>query len=43
VMCLVEREESKGRGAIEEAANGVPFVSIFTASAVRAEHLRQRQ
>jgi orotate phosphoribosyltransferase len=43
IMCLVEREESKGRGAIERAANGVPFVAIFTASEVRAEHLRQRQ
>jgi orotate phosphoribosyltransferase len=41
VMCLVEREESAGRAAVEEAANGVPFVAIFTASEVRAEHLRQ--
>ncbi len=40
VMCLVEREESQGRAAIEAAAAGVPFVSIFTASDVRAEHLR---
>ena len=43
VMCLVEREESKGRLAIEQAAGDVPFVSIFTASEVRAEHLRQRK
>jgi orotate phosphoribosyltransferase len=41
VMCLVEREESQGRAAIERAANGVPFVSIFTASVVRKEHLRR--
>jgi orotate phosphoribosyltransferase len=43
IMCLVEREESGGRAAIELAAHGVPFVSIFTASEVRAEHLRQRR
>ncbi len=42
VMCLVEREESQGRPAVESAAGGVPFVSIFTASEVRAEHLRHR-
>ncbi|PSH03417.1 MAG: orotate phosphoribosyltransferase [Acidobacteria bacterium] len=42
VMCLVEREESLGRAAVERAANGAPFVSIFTASDVRAEHLRHR-
>jgi orotate phosphoribosyltransferase len=40
VMCLVEREEAHGRPAVEKAADGVPFVSIFTASDVRAEHLR---
>jgi orotate phosphoribosyltransferase len=40
VMCLVEREESLGRPAVESAAAGVPFVSVFTASEVRAEHLR---
>jgi orotate phosphoribosyltransferase len=39
VMCLVEREESNGRPAVERAANGVPFVSIYTAAQVRAEHL----
>ena len=43
IMCLVEREESVGRAAIELAAHGVPFISIFTASEVRAEHLRQRK
>jgi orotate phosphoribosyltransferase len=40
IMCLVEREESMGRPAVESAAGGVPFVSIFTAAEVRAEHLR---
>ena len=39
-MCLVEREESAGRPAVERACAGVPFVSLFTASEVRAEHLR---
>ena len=41
VMCLVEREEAMGRPAVESAAAGAPFVSIFTASQVRAEHIRQ--
>jgi len=41
VMCLVEREESLGRPAVESAAGGVPFVAIFTASEVRAEHVRR--
>ena len=40
VMCLVERLESNGRPAVEKAAGGVPFVSIFTSDEVRAEHLR---
>jgi orotate phosphoribosyltransferase len=41
VMCLVEREEAKGRPSVEKAAGHAPFVSIFTASEVRAEHLLQ--
>jgi orotate phosphoribosyltransferase len=41
VMCLVEREESGGRFAVEKAVGGgVPFVSIYTATEVRAEHVR---
>src|SRR5271154_3332757 len=40
-MCLVEREEAKGRPNVEKAAAPAPFVSIFTASDVRAEHIRQ--
>lgn len=41
VMCLVEREEAKGRASVEKAAAPAPFVSIFTASDVRKEHLSQ--
>lgn len=40
VMCLVEREEAHGRNAVEKAAKGASFVSIFTAQHVREEHLR---
>src|SRR6202790_9054 len=39
VMCLVEREEAKGRANVEKASGAVPFVSIFTANDVRAEHI----
>jgi orotate phosphoribosyltransferase len=41
VMCLVEREEAKGRPNVEKAAAPAPFVSIFTAQDVRAEHILQ--
>jgi orotate phosphoribosyltransferase len=41
VMCLVEREEAKGRPNVEEAAGPAPFVSIFTANDVRKEHILQ--
>jgi orotate phosphoribosyltransferase len=41
VMCLVEREEAKGRPGVEKAAGAVPFVSIFTANDVRKEHILQ--
>lgn len=40
-MCLVEREEANGRPNVERAAATAPFISIFTASEVRAEHLLQ--
>lgn len=43
VMCLVEREEAKGRPSVEKAAAPAPFISVFTASDVRAEHLFQNQ
>lgn len=39
VACLVEREEAKGRPAVEAAAQGAPFFSLFTAADVRAEHV----
>src|ERR1035441_3529084 len=41
VICLVEREEANGRPAVEAAAQGAPFFSLFTANDVRAEHLMQ--
>lgn len=41
VACLVEREEAKGRPAVEEAAQGVPFFALYTANDVRAAHVRQ--
>jgi orotate phosphoribosyltransferase len=42
VVCIVEREEANGRPAVEEAAAGAPFFSLFTANQVRAEHIRQQ-
>ena len=41
VVCIVEREEANGRPAVEAAAQGVPFLRLFTANDVRAEHVRQ--
>jgi orotate phosphoribosyltransferase len=41
VMCLVEREEAKGRPGVEKAAAPAPFVAVFTARDVRAEHVSQ--
>jgi orotate phosphoribosyltransferase len=41
VVCIVEREEANGRPAVEAAAKGVPFLRLFTANAVRAEHVKQ--
>src|SRR5579863_8235367 len=38
-MCLVEREEAGGRSAVEKAAAPAKFISIFTASDVRKEHV----
>jgi len=40
-MCLVEREEAQGRPNVEKAAAPAPFISIFTASDVRKQHLLQ--
>src|SRR6476661_3829020 len=41
VMCLVEREEAKGRPNVEKAAAPAPFISIFTADDVRQQHILQ--
>jgi orotate phosphoribosyltransferase len=41
VMCLVEREEHKGRPNVEKAAAPAPFISIFTANDVREQHILQ--
>ena len=39
VLCLVEREEAGGRVNVEKAAAPAPFVALFTANDVRAEHM----
>jgi orotate phosphoribosyltransferase len=41
VVCIVEREEANGRPAVEQAAQGAPFLRLFTANEVRAEHVKQ--
>jgi orotate phosphoribosyltransferase len=41
VVCIVEREEANGRPAVEAAAEGAPFLRLFSAQQVRAEHVRQ--
>jgi orotate phosphoribosyltransferase len=41
VVCIVERQEANGRPAVEAAAQGAPFLSLFTANDVRAEKIRQ--
>jgi orotate phosphoribosyltransferase len=38
-MCLVEREDARGRPSVEKAAAPALFISIFTAADVRKEHL----
>jgi orotate phosphoribosyltransferase len=40
VICLIEREDAGGRAAVEAAAAPAPFVSVFTASQIRAEHVK---
>jgi orotate phosphoribosyltransferase len=42
VLCLVDREQG-GRAAIEAIIPGVPFLSVFTATEVRAAHLAQQK
>ncbi len=39
VICIVEREEANGRPAVETAAADAPFLRLFTATEVRAEHV----
>jgi len=41
-MCLVEREDAHGRGKVEKTAAPANFISIFTATDVRKEHLAIR-
>ena len=41
-MCLVEREDAHGRGKVETTAAPANFISIFTATDVRKEHLAMR-
>jgi len=41
VVCIVEREEAGGRPAVESAADGAPFLRLFSADEVRAQHVRQ--
>jgi orotate phosphoribosyltransferase len=41
VVCIVEREEANGRPAVEAAAGSAPFLRLFTANQVRAEHVQQ--
>jgi len=41
VLCLVDREQG-GSARIEAAAEGAPFVALFTASEVRAAHVSLR-
>jgi orotate phosphoribosyltransferase len=43
VMCLVERQEAQGRPNVDKAAAPSPFVSIFTASDIRQEYMRQNE
>ena len=42
VLCLVDRQEQNGRAAVEAAANGAPFLALFTAADVRTAHLALR-
>src|SRR6185437_4230246 len=41
VVCIVEREEANGRPNVEAAAQGAPFLRLFSANEVRTEHIRQ--
>jgi orotate phosphoribosyltransferase len=37
----VERQEAGGRPNVEKAAAPAPFVALFTANDVRAEHVKR--
>jgi orotate phosphoribosyltransferase len=39
VLCLVDRQEMGGRANVEAAAQGAPFLPLFTAEDVRAAHI----
>jgi orotate phosphoribosyltransferase len=41
VVCLVEREEAKGRISVEKAAAPAPFIAIFPAREIRQEYALQ--
>jgi len=43
VMCLVEREEARGRANVEKAAAPASFIAVFTAGEVRKGHLAQNE
>ncbi len=43
VICLVEREDAKGRPNVEKAAAPANFISIFTATDVRKQHLEANE
>jgi orotate phosphoribosyltransferase len=43
VLCLVERQEADGRMNVEQSAAPAPFVALFTATDVRAEHVKALQ
>jgi len=42
-MCLVERQDAHGRPNVEKAAAPAPFISIFTATDVRKQHLEANE
>ncbi len=42
VLCLVDREQG-GRANIEATIPGVPFLSVYTATEVRAAHVAQQK
>ncbi len=43
VMCLVEREDAKGRPNVERAAAPASFISIFTATDIRKQQLEAKE